>query len=89
MPVERGLHDPALHPPASPMNHANLAESSLRRLGQILRDNGRHVARREGVQIKLGLDGNTNRLDLIVRKANGIVRHVCLVVRWPAGGIRP
>jgi hypothetical protein len=41
------------------------------------------------VQIKLGLDGDMNRLDPIARDAGRIVRHVCRVARWPACGSRP
>jgi hypothetical protein len=39
------------------------------------------------VQVELGLDGNTNWLCLIVRNANGIVRHVCRAAR-PVCGMR-
>ena len=58
--VERGLHNAALHAPASPVNEAHFAETRRGSGVHIVGDDRCDVARCEGVEIELGLDGNAD-----------------------------
>jgi len=86
VPVDCGLHDPALDAAASPMDDADVAESGLLSGVEVFRYDGRHVARREGVKVELGLDWNLERIAWNVR---GSVRHGRRWARRPLCGIRP
>lgn len=57
MPRERGVDVAPLHPDAPAVHDADLAQSRVPRGAHILRDHRADVARREGVQIDLRLDG--------------------------------
>ena len=85
MPVERRLHDPALHTSSAPVDDAHLAEPRTRGGGHVLVDDRRDVARRERVQIELGLDWDVDD----ARHAVRIVRHARCLGRRRACDIRP
>ena len=57
---ERGLNDPALHAPAAPVDEPYLAKAGGGRRVHVLGDDGRDVAGREGVEIQLALDRDTD-----------------------------
>src|SRR5262249_22810342 len=59
---EHSLHDLALHADPSTVDQSNLDESPGLSGVEILRDDGRHVARREGVQIQRILDRDADGL---------------------------
>ena len=56
--LERRLHDAALHAAAAAVDEAQLAQAGFVRGADVLLDDGRDVARGEGVEIELRLDGN-------------------------------
>jgi hypothetical protein len=58
---ERGLHDSALHACAAPVYQPHLAQSRLVRGLDVFIDDGRDVARREGMEIERAVDGNLVR----------------------------
>src|SRR5580765_5118338 len=62
---EQALDDRPLdtHPP--PVDQAHLREASLRRLGQILFDDGRDVAGRERVQVESVLDRQDDGIRIV------------------------
>ena len=61
MPLERRLHDPALHAGAPSVNEADLAEPGLVRGVHVLVDERRHVAWLERVQVEAGVDRESKR----------------------------
>ena len=60
VPFEGLLHDAALHPSASSMNQADLAQPAVPCGGDVLFDNGLDVAGSEGVEVEGVLDGNSH-----------------------------
>ena len=91
MTVDGGLHDAALHASTPAVDDTDLAEPRFPRGGEILSDDRRHVAWREGMEIELGLDWKTNRLGWNTAGiASRIVRHVRRqLVRRLSCGIAP
>jgi hypothetical protein len=59
---QHALHDPALHADPSTVDQSDLEESPGLGGVEILGDDRRHVARREGVQIQRILDRDADRL---------------------------
>ena len=55
-PIECRLHDTTLNAAATSVNHADLMEPGFGSRGDVLFDDRRDVARREGMQIELALD---------------------------------
>jgi hypothetical protein len=62
VPVERLLHDSALHPGATPMDEPHFAQSFGMCLVDVLFDDRGNVSRREGVEVELALDGDSQRV---------------------------
>jgi hypothetical protein len=56
--IERGLNDPALHAAPASVHESHFRPTRRHRGIDVIGDNVRNVARREGVQIQLALDGN-------------------------------
>ena len=61
MPLERLLHDAALHARAAAVNEPQLAQTRGMRLGHVLFDDRTDISRRERVQIDRGFDWKTVR----------------------------
>jgi hypothetical protein len=59
--LERRLNDPALHAAAAAVHEADFDHSRRRSGAHVLLDDGRNIARRECVQVNLGLDENARR----------------------------
>jgi hypothetical protein len=64
VPLQRLLHDAALHSRAPAVNQANVAQPGGVCFIQVLFDDRRDVARCEGVQVEGPFDGNPQRLAL-------------------------
>src|SRR5262245_56650952 len=64
MPFERLLDDAALHAGAAAMNQPHLPQPGGVCLGEVLFNDRRDVARREGVQIEGAFDRNAERFFL-------------------------
>ena len=62
MPGEDALDDPSLNADSSAVDQAHLGESLGMGGIEILSDDGRHVARREGVDVQRILDRDADRL---------------------------
>jgi hypothetical protein len=62
MAFERSLYDPALHAASSSVHDTDFVKARSRRSLDVLGDNRGNVARREGVKIELGLDGDAFHL---------------------------
>ena len=62
MPVERRLHDPALHAAPAPVDEAHFAEAAPGGGVDVLADDRRDVARRERVEIQRILDRDADGL---------------------------
>jgi hypothetical protein len=58
MPLERPLNDAALHARAAAMDQPHFAKSGGVSGGDVFVNDGRDIARREGVQIERGFDRN-------------------------------
>lgn len=58
MSIERLLHDPALHAFAASVNEPHFAKPRFVRGGDVVGDDRRNVARREGVEVERILDRN-------------------------------
>ena len=74
MPLEDGLHDRALRAAAASVNQAKLPQAGLVRGAYVLVDDGRDVARREGMEIELRFDGDAVRIPGSVTPASRIPR---------------
>jgi len=59
---ERGLHDAALHAATAAMDDANFFQAGGSGGIDVFTNDRGHIARREGVQIELVLDRNTDGL---------------------------
>ena len=70
--VESGLHDAALNSAAAAVHESKLPQTGLVSGANELFDDRRDVARRERVQIKLGLDRNF--MNHVVRRAGDTPR---------------
>jgi len=58
--IERRLNDPALHAAPAAVHQPHLAPTRRRGGIDVIGDDVRNVARREGVQIQLAFDGNVD-----------------------------
>ena len=58
VPLEGGLHDPALDAAAAAVNQAQLTQSGLMRRVNVFLHDGGDVARRKRMEVELGLDRN-------------------------------
>ena len=58
MAVECGLHDAALHAFPAPVDETDVVKPGLRGRSDVFVDDGRNVARREGMEVELRFDGN-------------------------------
>jgi hypothetical protein len=74
MPIERLLHDAALHAFAAPVNQTDLAKTRGVRRGDVLVDDRWDVTREERVEVDRGLDGD------LVRHVRGLS---IAPRRWP------
>jgi hypothetical protein len=61
VPLERRLHDAALHAPPAPVNQPHLAQTGFNRGVDVIGDDTRDVARRERVKIQLALNRDVDR----------------------------
>ena len=62
---ERVLHDPALDSPPSPVDQTHLTQAGRMRGAEVLMNDGRDVARREGMQIERVLDRDRHRVFVV------------------------
>ena len=80
MPVERRLHDAALNASSAAVHQAHFADAGGRRRFDVLRDDGGNLARREGVEVELALDRDSERQKLKGRRQKESVQvHLCLL----------
>ena len=67
MPIERLLHDTALHAAAASVNEPHLAQAGGVCLVDVLLDDRRDIGRRKRVEIERAFDGNPQRVSILHR----------------------
>ena len=81
MPLERRLHQPALHPSAAAVDQPDFAQAGRVRLADVLIDHRWNVARMERVKVERVLDGDVMRVIRAVRHGR---QTAAAVARSPA-----